>query len=275
MALDHNHIIRPKFNNLLTRLLSAIVLLPLAVLSILTGGIPYFIFVILITILIIFEWNGITEKKSTSLLFSLQALSMTLLLLEINFGSPYLMISFYSSLIAIVAMSYLIKAKIKWALIGFFYAFVPSVSILLIGKNVSGQVVLWMMIVIWSMDTGAYFVGKNIGGPKMSPSISPNKTWSGLIGGTITAMLFGFLYVHFFGDKILPIFNNAIILIILSGVIAILSQVGDLAESALKRNFNTKDSGSIIPGHGGVMDRMDGILFVAPVVLVISYILHS
>jgi len=109
----------------------------------------------------------------------------------------------------------------------------------------------------------------------MSPSISPNKTWSGLIGGTITAMLFGFLYVHFFGDKILPIFNNAIILIILSGVIAILSQVGDLAESALKRNFNTKDSGSIIPGHGGVMDRMDGILFVAPIVLVISYILHS
>ena len=75
MALDHNHIIRPKFNNLLTRLLSAIVLLPLAVLSILTGGIPYFIFVILITILIIFEWNGITEKKSTSLLFSLQARS--------------------------------------------------------------------------------------------------------------------------------------------------------------------------------------------------------
>ena len=81
--------------------------------------------------------------------------------------------------------------------------------------------------------------------------------------------------IHFFGDKILPIFNNAIILIILSGVIAILSQVGDLAESALKRNFNTKDSGSIIPGHGGVMDRMDGILFVAPIVLVISYILHS
>jgi len=273
MASDHNHIKRPKVNNLLARLLSALIMLPIAVFAILAGGTPYFIFVILITTLIIFEWNGITEKNSISPLFVLQALSIALLLVEINWGSPYLMVSFCSSLIAIFAMAYLVKAKVIWALAGFFYAFVPSAAILLIGENVSGQIVLWMMMVIWSMDTGAYFVGKNIGGPKMSPSISPNKTWSGLIGGTITAMLVGPLYVYFWGDQSLPIFNNALILIIFSGLVAILGQIGDLMESALKRKFEVKDSGLIIPGHGGVMDRMDGILFVAPVVLGISYIL--
>ena len=275
MAPDHSQKTPLKANKLLTRVLSALVMLPIAVFIILGGGIPYFILITLLTILIISEWNGICEDKPLSLLFAVQTVSAVLLLVEINWGSPYVMVSLASSLVAIVAVSFLVKAKVIWAIAGFLYALVPSAAFLLIGENIGGQVVLWMMIVIWSMDTGAYFVGKNIGGPKMSPTISPNKTWSGLIGGAITAMIVGYLYARFLGDQNILLFKDATILLILSGLFAILSQIGDLAESAVKRKFAVKDSGSIIPGHGGVMDRVDGVLFVAPAVLAVAYMLYA
>ena len=109
----------------------------------------------------------------------------------------------------------------------------------------------------------------------MAPKISPNKTWSGLVGGTLTAMVFGSLYAYYMNDKNIALFEDATILLILSGLFAILSQIGDLVESAVKRKFSVKDSGAIIPGHGGVMDRVDGVLFVAPAVLVVSYMLYG
>ena len=275
MAPDHNHSPSPKASNLLIRVLSALVMLPVAIYIILNGGMAFFVLVTLLTVLILSEWNGICEKKPFSILFVIQALSAVLLLVEVKWGSPYLLVSLSSSLVAIIAVSYVVKASVPWAITGFLYALVPSVAFILIGENVGGQVVLWMMIVIWSMDTGAYFVGKNVGGPKMSPTISPNKTWSGLIGGTITAMIIGYLYVHFVGDQNIGLFKNATILLILSGLFAILSQIGDLAESAVKRKFAVKDSGAIIPGHGGIMDRVDGVLFVAPTVLAVSYMLYA
>ncbi len=264
-----------KKNNLLTRVLSALVMLPIAIYVILNGGLAYFILVSLLTVLILSEWNGIIEGKTLSVLVVVEVICALLLLLSVNWGSPYLWLSLACSVASIIAAAYMIKAKIIWALVGFLYALVPSASFLLINENHGGIVVLWMMILIWSMDTGAYFAGKNIGGPKMSPKISPNKTWSGLIGGTITAMIFSGLYAYFFNDEIYALFENDTILLLLSGLLALLSQVGDLAESAVKRNFNVKDSGAIIPGHGGVMDRVDGVLFVAPAVLVISYALTS
>ena len=91
-----------------------------------------------------------------------------------------------------------------------------------------------------------------------------------MIGGTITAMVLAYVFNMFVDVQNLAIFDNALILLILSGSLAILSQIGDLAESAVKRRYSVKDSGSIIPGHGGVMDRVDGILFVAPAILVIT-----
>ena len=93
------------------------------------------------------------------------------------------------------------------------------------------------------------------------------------IGGTIIAMLLAFLFVRFIETENIVFFDDALFLLILSGSLAILSQVGDLAESAVKRRYSVKDSGSIIPGHGGVMDRVDGILFVAPAILLISNVI--
>lgn len=275
MALDHNQQTPAKNNKLLTRVLSALVMLPVAIFIILNGGLPFFILLCLLTVIILSEWNGICEEKPFSLLVAVQALCAILLMLAVVWGSPYLELSFASSIVSVITAAYFVKANVIWAVIGLLYALVPSVSLLLISDMMGGEVVLWMMIVIWSMDTGAYFAGKNIGGPKMSPTISPNKTWSGLIGGTITAMLFGGVYAYFMKEQNIPLFESAIILLILSGLFAILSQIGDLAESAVKRKFSVKDSGAIIPGHGGVMDRVDGVLFVAPAVFTICYVLYA
>lgn len=275
MALDHNQQAPAKNNKLLTRVLSALVMLPIAIFIILNGGLPFFILLCLLTVIILSEWNGICEEKPFSLLVVVQALCAILLMLAVVWGSPHLELSFASSVVSVITAAYFVKANVIWALIGFLYALVPSVSLLLISDMMGGEVVLWMMIVIWSMDTGAYFAGKNIGGPKMSPTISPNKTWSGLIGGAITAMLFGGIYAYFMKEQNIPLFESAIILLILSGLFAILSQIGDLAESAVKRKFSVKDSGAIIPGHGGVMDRVDGVLFVAPAVFAVCYVLYA
>ena len=275
MAQDHKGQPPIKTRNLLTRVISALVMLPIAVYIILGGGLAFFVLIGLLTVIILSEWNGICENKAFSLLFLVQAVCSVLLLWQIEWNSPYFILSFLCSIVSIVAVSYVIKAKIFWSLFGFLYAFVPSVSFLLISNSSGGEIVLWMMIVIWSMDTGAYFAGKNIGGPKMSPTISPNKTWSGLVGGTLTAMVFGSLYAYYMNDKNITLFEDATILLILSGLFAILSQIGDLVESAVKRKFSVKDSGAIIPGHGGVMDRVDGVLFVAPAVLVVTYMLYG
>ncbi|MDG1997427.1 MAG: phosphatidate cytidylyltransferase [Emcibacteraceae bacterium] len=261
-----------KKSGLLLRVISALIMLPAAVWIILSGGMLLFILINLLMIIILYEWNGICEAKPVTGVFVVQTICAVLILIQQYFASPYIIHMIIGSVIAISAASYLFKSKLSWAVLGFFYALIPSISVLLIIENADALVVLWMMILIWSMDTGAYFAGKNIGGPKMASKISPNKTWSGLIGGTILAMVLGYVFVIYSGVTNIPFSHDALILLILSGFLAILSQIGDLAESAVKRKFSVKNSGAIIPGHGGIMDRVDGLLFVAPTIALISYL---
>ena len=111
------------------------------------------------------------------------------------------------------------------------------------------------------MDIGGFIVGCNLKGPKLAPKISPNKTWSGLIGGIVLAMAVSYLYIYLVvrDDKGMHMF-----FVVLGGLIAAISQIGDLIESAIKRKLGIKDSSSLIPGHGGVFDRIDGLIFAAP-----------
>ena len=118
--------------------------------------------------------------------------------------------------------------------------------------------VLWLFVTVWSCDTGAYISGRSIGGPKLAPRISPNKTWAGLLGGILAAVVASVLLALISG-------SGSIVLFAIQGtLLALISQCGDLAESSLKRRFDVKDSGNLIPGHGGILDRVDGVLFAAP-----------
>jgi phosphatidate cytidylyltransferase len=123
------------------------------------------------------------------------------------------------------------------------------------------ELVLWLMLVTWSTDIFAYFAGRGIGGPKLAPRISPNKTWAGLIGGMLGAAL-----VAVVAGQLLDIdsaFRWA------GAPLALLAQLGDLYESAVKRRWGVKDSGSLLPGHGGVLDRVDGLMPVAVATLIL------
>ncbi len=138
---------------------------------------------------------------------------------------------------------------------GFLYIAIPAFGLIVLNWIWFG-IVYWLMIVTWATDICAYFAGRSIGGPKLAPRISPNKTWAGLIGGIGGAAVFGYLVAHLLqlGSPFLYI----------GGAMAVIAQAGDLYESWVKRRAGVKDSGSILPGHGGVLDRLDGLL---PVVL--------
>jgi phosphatidate cytidylyltransferase len=143
---------------------------------------------------------------------------------------------------------------------GFLYIAVPAIALLLL-EWAWFPFVLWAMLVTWSTDIFAYFAGRAIGGPKLAPRISPSKTWAGLFGGVLGAAVTGWLTAAFFdlGSPFLYI----------GGAMGALAQGGDLYESWMKRRAGVKDSGTILPGHGGVLDRLDGLLPVAVATLAI------
>jgi phosphatidate cytidylyltransferase len=138
---------------------------------------------------------------------------------------------------------------------GMLYVGIPSFALLVI-EWARFDLVFWLMLVTWATDIFAYFAGRSIGGPKLAPKISPNKTWAGLIGGMAGAALVGAgaAWLLSIGE---PFFW-------LGAPMGLLAQLGDLYESRVKRKLGVKDSGALLPGHGGVLDRLDGLL---PVVL--------
>ncbi len=125
---------------------------------------------------------------------------------------------------------------------------------------------LFVLAIIWSSDIGAYMIGRMVGGPKLAPAISPGKTWSGAAGGLFSAVLAGFAVAACFSSG----FSASRVAIVAIGL-GLVSQAGDLLESALKRRFGVKDSGRIIPGHGGMLDRLDALLAVAPVAALLAF----
>lgn len=149
-----------------------------------------------------------------------------------------------------------------WKVYGFFYCLLPAVSLLWIreqaeyaGIGTGPDLLIWVFLVVWSTDIGAYFAGRAIGGPKLAPTISPNKTVAGLVGGVISAAIIAGSWAVYME---LPS-----TLLWLAAPLAVAAQLGDLFESGLKRRAGVKDSGTWLPGHGGLLDRLDGLVPVA------------
>lgn len=147
----------------------------------------------------------------------------------------------------------------SWYIAGFLYAAIAALALLWIRERADEanglRLLLWVFIVVWSVDIGAYFSGRAIGGPKLAPSISPGKTWAGFYGGVVAAALLGGAWVIGTGLHL--------ILLLLAPLFAAAAQGGDLFESWMKRRAGVKDSGRWLPGHGGIFDRVDGLLPVA------------
>ncbi|MEQ8695283.1 MAG: phosphatidate cytidylyltransferase, partial [Bauldia litoralis] len=152
---------------------------------------------------------------------------------------------------------------------GVFYAAVFGLALLILREGDLGlAAIAFVFAVVWATDIGAYFAGRAIGGPKLWPAVSPKKTWAGAIGGLVAAVIAGLATAAVVG---LPLAGALVIVIV---VMSVAGQAGDFFESFIKRRFGVKDSGTIIPGHGGMMDRVDGLVFAAAVAVLIGF-LHS
>jgi phosphatidate cytidylyltransferase len=156
----------------------------------------------------------------------------------------------------------------RWAALGTLWVALPCIAFLwLAGETVGGRATLfWVLAAVWATDIGAYAFGRTFGGPRLAPRWSPRKTWAGLAGGVMCAALTGAATARVLG------ISSALPLMLLSAGLAVVEQFGDLAESLAKRRFGVKDSGRLIPGHGGLLDRLDGLLAVLPTVALVTLI---
>lgn len=194
---------------------------------------------------------------ATVLLFCLLAGGMWFIVLVLFAGLQ--MIREWDGLTAHEAM--------PWKIAGLAYVGIPCATLIwLRGSQFSDApdggllIVLYLMFVVWATDIGAYFAGRKIGGPKLAPNISPKKTWAGLAGGMLAAGVVGGIAATF-----TPYPFSFVGCTLIAVVLAVVSQMGDLFESWLKRRVGVKDSGTLIPGHGGLLDRVDGLIVAAPV----------
>lgn len=171
----------------------------------------------------------------------------------------------FTALVGLVALilasewARMVGKRPAWMLLGVLYIALTCWALwrLRLDPEWGRMTLFWLLAVVWGADTGGFVFGMTLRGPKLAPAISPNKTWSGFMGGTLVAALGGWAVVAYMkGDAGLGI-------VLFSAAIGVASQVGDLFESWIKRRFGVKDSGTIIPGHGGLFDRVDGLVAAA------------
>ncbi len=251
----------PASGGLRARILSALVMAPLALAAVWFGGWAFHVLVLAGALMLTYEWDRLCEGNGFGAVARLHG---SIVLVAVGFAMAEM---FATSLLVVglgaaasFAFAQATERRRRWPLLAAPYICIPCIALIwlrddtLIGRDIT----FWLLATVWATDIGAYAVGRTLGGPKLAPRFSPAKTWSGLVGGMLSASLAGFAVTTAFG------ISNQAILVVLSLGIAAWSQVGDIAESALKRHFGAKDSGSIIPGHGGFLDRLDGLLFAAP-----------
>ncbi len=274
MASDEGSALTPEIRKkpsgeLKTRVFSAIVMIALALATAYWGGWPFALFWLAAGIAMMVEWTDmvhIEPRRPVQAAYGLGLLALTvILLLDGSFAA-----SVAVALIALVAGALLTRGSREklWSAAAFPYAaIIVLVPPLVRAYPEIGLLgLIWMFAVVWATDIAAYFTGRALGGPKLWPAVSPKKTWSGFLGGVFAAVVAGFL-VAFVGRRLgIDHGFGPGVTIALSIVASIASQLGDLGESALKRHCDVKDSSHLIPGHGGVMDRLDGFWAVCLIV---------
>jgi phosphatidate cytidylyltransferase len=239
------------------RIISALVLIPLALAGAGLGSGYFELLVALFGAAMAWEWvrvcnRGVFPPRGA---VAVAAVPAAVLLLHLSsFPGALATLAGGAALAGLAGL----PGRALWHGIGVLYVGLPCLALLWIRDDPASGLatLLWTLVLVWSVDTGAYLAGRSIGGPRLAPRISPNKTWAGLGGGVLAAMLMAAIAALAGFGALWPAVGVAALL-------ALVEQAGDLAESGFKRRFGVKDSSNLIPGHGGVLDRLDGLLAVS------------
>jgi phosphatidate cytidylyltransferase len=245
-------------SNLALRVISSLVLAPLAIAAAWFGGVVFIAFWLIAALVVLWEWQTLVCGHDRNSVLTVGAAALV-------GAAAVLIVGWFGIAIALVALggfgiaALASQVRRGWCVAGLIYAAAILVAPVLLRRDAAFgfAAILFLFVIIWLTDTAAYFAGRAIGGPKLMPRVSPKKTWSGAIGGSVAAVVGGVLLARQFGIA------EWVAVALVALVLSVVSQAGDLFESAVKRRFNAKDASQLIPGHGGLMDRLDGFVTAA------------
>ena len=249
---------------LAVRIVTALALIATALAAIVVGGWLFWLLTVALGMVMMAEWADLVDASAKQKRLALYALVVPLAIMApLGDGPRFVAVGLIGAAFFFVGAT----TRRAWLAWGMVYVSLPILSLLLIRqqKDIGLVYTLWALALVWMCDIGAYFAGRLIGGPKLAPLVSPNKTWAGLIGGMIAASLFA-IAMHYW----CALGKTAVLA---TPFLAVLAQGGDLFESWLKRRAGAKDSGTLFPGHGGVLDRLDGVVPVAPAAALLVVVL--
>ena len=249
-----------RWGDLGTRTASALILIPAVIACAWFGGIWFKGFVLLLSGLMAHEWAAMVHPKNpVQYILHMGSAVCGTVLPDVGGVEIALLVILGLAFVSGVMVSVARSAASKWSYFGILYVGFPALAFILLrgDPDYGFFAILWIFLIVWSADTLAYFAGRIIGGPKLAPLISPKKTWAGLggavAGSALVSIIFGYVTQ----------LNGILALATLAACLALVEQAGDLFESSLKRFHGVKDAGGLIPGHGGVIDRVDGLIAVA------------
>lgn len=254
-------------SDLKRRVPSAIGMIVLALGATWYGSFPFLLFWTLAALIVWYEWAVIVgvRHKTTVLALGVFVLAAAAVLVSMHFP-----LAAFGAILAGAVLTFVLAGEANvtrlWSGGGLLYAGLAFLPVVLLRNDTAFGfwAVIWLYAVVWLTDIAAYFAGRFIGGPKLAPAISPKKTWSGAIGGTLFGVIGGVAVSAYATGHL------AAMHVVIALAVSIFSQAGDIFESFVKRKFGKKDSSGLLPGHGGVMDRVDGFIAGAALALVIG-----
>ncbi len=260
-------IVRPAAlpRDLWPRALSAAILAAVALVGNWAGPVPFACLVLLVALVMSWEWSGIVRGTAIDGLLLVQAMVVVVAVVLTAWGAPHWGVL----LVAIgTVLAYLMAPRVTAPLsaLGVVYVGLPAIAMVWLrgGDGLGAAAIFFVFAIVWTTDTFAYLCGRAIGGPKLWPAMSPRKTWAGTLGGIAFAAVAGAIFAMQVPG------STPVMLALVAVLLSIVAQAGDLAESALKRTFQVKNASDLIPGHGGFMDRMDGVVTAASVAALLA-----
>ena len=250
------------------RVISAAVLAAVALGALLVSPWSFLVLVIVGSGLLLWEWGSATRGNGFDGTTLIQTIAVTVLVVFVALDGYGLGLVILGATAAVIAVSGKEHGRgwVQLALAGLIYIALPATALIWLRSDPKFGLaaVLFLLLVAWTTDTASYIGGRVIGGPKLAPNVSPKKTWSGFFVGTFTPLLVGYVFARYVGN------TSPWALALVGLVLAFACQMGDLLESAVKRNLGIKDMSQLVPGHGGLFDRIDGLLLAAVIAALIA-----